>query len=203
MIKRFDTRIVLGILLLVGGALALLQTMGYLNNASDLFWGGIFIAAGLLCLSLLFSGNWWGVFPAFVLLAMGVTIFLPDTLENLGGLIFFGGIALAFWLAYFLAPQERWWALIPAGVLTTLAGMTVVSERFGEFQAFGFFMLGLSLTFLLVALLAKMRWAFWPALGLGILAVLGIASLLEVANYIWAAALIVAGAFLLVGYFRK
>ncbi|MCZ2123637.1 MAG: hypothetical protein LC108_15380 [Anaerolineales bacterium] len=203
MLKKFNSEIVLGILLLLGGALALLQALGYLKNASGLFWGGVFIAAGLLCLSLLLGGHWWGAFPGLALIAIGVTIFLPDNLENFGGLIFFGGIAVAFWIVYLLSPQERWWALIPAGVLTTLGGMTVVSERFGEFQSAGFFLLGLSVTFLLVALLAGMRWAYWPALGLGILAVLGIASLFEIANYLWAFALILAGTFLLVRYFRN
>ncbi len=44
--KRFDPRIALGFLLLVGGVLALMQTMGYLKNAPDIFWGGLFLALG-------------------------------------------------------------------------------------------------------------------------------------------------------------
>ncbi len=201
--KRFDPRIVFGTLLLLGGVLALLQTMGYLKDASDIFWGGIFAMAGLLFLSMLFGGHWWSVFPGFTLLAIGVLILLPDNLENLGGLVFLGGIGLSFWVAYATAPQERWWALIPAGVLTTLAGMTIAAENFGEFETVGFFFLGLSLTFLLVALLARMPWAYWPALVLGIMAVLGLASLFEVANYLWAVALIAGGILLLFRYFTN
>lgn len=201
--KRFDPRIVFGALLLLGGVLALLQTMGYLNDASDIFWGGIFAIAGLLFLSMLFGGHWWSVFPGFTLLAIGALILLPDALENLGGLVFLGGIGLSFWVAYATAPHERWWALIPAGVLTTLAGMTIAAENFGEFETVGFFFLGLSLTFLLVALLARMPWAYWPALVLGIMAVLGLASLFEVANYIWAVALIAGGILLLFRYFTN
>lgn len=199
--KRFDPQIVFGLLLLTGGALALLQTMGYLKNASDVFWGGMFIAIGLLFLSLLVGGHWWGVFPGFTLFAIGALIFLPDDFKNLGGLIFLGGIALSFWATYITAPRERWWALIPAGVLTTLAGITVAAERFGEFETAGFFFLGLSATFLLVALLAGMRWAYWPALVLGVMGVLGLASLFEIANYIWAVALIAVGGLLLFRYF--
>jgi hypothetical protein len=201
--KRFDPQIVFGLLLLTGGALALLQTMGYLKDASDVFWGGMFIALGLLFLSLLVGGHWWGVFPGFVLLAIGVLIFLPDSLDDFGGFIFLGGIATSFWITYITAPRERWWALIPAGVLTTLAGMTIAAERFGEFQTAGFFFLGLSATFLMVALLAGMRWAYWPALALGIMGILGLASLFEIANYIWAVALMAAGGFLLFQYFRN
>jgi hypothetical protein len=46
-----------------------------------------------------------------------------------------------------------------------------------------------------------MRWAYWPALGLGIMGLLGIASLLEFANYLWAIVMIGAGGFLLFRYF--
>jgi hypothetical protein len=201
--KRFDPQIVFGLLLLTGGILALLQTMGYLKDASDVFWGGIFIAIGLAFLALLLGGHWWGVFPGFTMLALGIVIFLPDGVDDLGGLVFLGGIALSFWLTYFTSPRERWWALIPAGVLTTLAGMTVAAERFGEFQTAGFFFLGLSATFLLVALLAGMRWAYWPALALGVMGVLGLASLFEIANYIWAVALMGVGGFLLFRYFSN
>jgi hypothetical protein len=201
--KRFDPRIVFGFLLVVGGGLALAQTMGLLSNASDIFWGGMFLAAGLIFLTLLFSGHWWSAFPGFTLVALGALILLPKSLEEFGGTLFLGGIALSFWYVYFTNRAERWWALIPAGVLVTLAGMTVAADRFGEFQTAGFFFFGLAITFLLVALLAGMSWAYWPALVLGIMGLLGIASLLNIANYLWAVAFIGAGAFLLFKYFTN
>ncbi len=251
--KRIDMRIVFGVMLILGGALALLETLGYLKNASDIFWGGVFIAAGLGFLAVMFNGQWWGAFPGFTLVALGVSRILPESLGAFRGAIFLGGIALSFWYVYFTSRIERWWALIPAGVLTalafvvivsqsfeqysgavflggialaffavyitnaaerwwalipggvlsTLAGVTIAAERFGEFQTAGFFFFGLALTFLLVALLAKMSWAYWPALILGILGFLGIASLLDFANYIWAIALIVAGGFILIRYFTN
>jgi hypothetical protein len=251
--KRFDPRIVLGFMLIVGGGLALAQTMGFLENASNVFWGGVFLAAGLAFLVLLFGGHWWAAFPGFILVALGVLILFSDALGALGGAVFLGGLALSFWYVFFsnrierwwaIIPagvftalsllivasaqfeeysgaivlggigltffivyltntQERWWALIPGGVLVTLAGVTIAAEKFGEFQTAGFFFFGLALTFLLVALLAKMQWAYWPALVLGIMGFLGIASLLEFANYIWAVVLIGAGVFLLFRYFSK
>jgi len=251
--KRFDPRIVFGFLLLVGGGLALAQTMGYLENTSDIFWGGLFLAVGLVFLTLLFGGHWWSAFPGFTLVALGTLILLPKSLDEFGGAIFLGGIGLSFWYVYFssrverwwaIIPAcvltalavmtiasaryediggaiflggiglaflivfltdraERWWALIPAGVLVTLAGVTIAAERFGEFQTAGFFFFGLAITFLLVALLAGMRWAYWPALALGIMGLLGIASLLEFANYLWAVVLIAAGGFMLFRYFTN
>ena len=65
-------RIVFGVMLILGGALALLETLGYLKNASDIFWGGVFIAAGLGFLAVMFNGQWWGAFPGFTLVALGV-----------------------------------------------------------------------------------------------------------------------------------
>jgi hypothetical protein len=251
--KRFDSRIVFGFLLITGGVLALAQTMGLLENASDIFWGGAFLAAGLAFLSLLFGGHWWASFPGFTLVALGALILLPQSLEQFGGALFLGGIALSFWYVYFISRDRNWWALIPAGVLTalaimivvaqrfeefggaiflggiglsffavylsnragrwwalipggvlvTLAGVTIAAERVGEFQTAGFFFLGLAATFLLVAVLAGMGWAYWPALVLGIMGILGIVSLLDIANYLWAVALIGVGAFMLIRYFMK
>jgi hypothetical protein len=252
-VKRFDPRIIFGLLLIAGGGLALAQTMGLLDNASDIFWGGAFLAAGLIFLTLLLGGHWWASFPGFTLAALGALILLPESLDQFGGALFLGGIALSFWVVYFTSRTERWWALIPAGVLTalavmivvaeryeeyggavflggiglsffavyitdragrwwalipggvlvTLAGMTIAAERVGEFQTAGLFFLGLALTFLLVALLAGMNWAYWPALVLGIMGFLGIASLLNIANYLWAVVLIGAGAFMLIRYFSN
>jgi hypothetical protein len=251
--KKFDPRIILGFLLIVGGGLALAQSLGYLENASGMFWGGVFLAAGLAFLVLLFGGHWWSAFPSFTLISLGVLILFSDALGDLGGAVFLGGIALSFWYVYLTNRNERWWAIIPAGVLTalsllivasaqfeeysgaivlggigltfffvyltdraerwwalipggvlvTLAGVTIAAEKFGEFQTAGFFFFGLALTFLLVAILARMSWAYWPAAALGIMGFLGIASLLEFANYVWAIALIVAGGFLLLRYFKQ
>ena len=251
--KRFDPNIVFGFLLLVGGGLALAQTMGYLENATGLFWGGTFLAIGLVFLTLLFGGHWWAAFPGFTLVGLGALILLPESLDDFGGALFLGSIGLSFWYVYFTDRADRWWAiipacvlsalavmivaaeryedlggaiflggiglaflivfltdrdgrwwaLIPAGVLATLAVVTIAAERFGEFQTAGIFFFGLAITFLLVAVLAGMRWAYWPALGLGIMGLLGIVSLLEVANYLWAVVMIIAGGFMLFRYFSS
>jgi len=115
--KRFDSGVIFGVVLLFGGGLLLLQTMGLLENASDLFWGGIFIVAGAVFLSLLLAGQWWGLFPGMTLLALGALIALPEKIQDVfGGAIFLGGIGLSFWLVYLMDRMQRWWALIPAGV---------------------------------------------------------------------------------------
>jgi hypothetical protein len=199
--KRFDPRMVIGFVLLIAGGLALAQTMGFLRHASEVFWGGLFLALGLVFLTLVPGGHWWGVFPGFTLAAVGVLILLPDSMKDIGGAVVLGGIGVAFWIAYLTSRVERWWAIIPAGVLTTLAFVTLVAERVGGFETAGVFFLGLAFTFLLVAWLVGMRWAYWPALGLLVMGLLGIASLLEYTNYIWGVILLAAGAVLLFRYF--
>jgi len=192
--RRFDARIVLGLILLLGGGLLLLQTMGYLGNASDFFWGAVFLVGGAVFLSLLFAGQWWGVFPGMTLLG--------DKLGDFQGMIFLGAIAIAFWLVY-LMNRSFWWALIPAGVLTTLAIVSVLPERIGPFGTGGVFFLGLAFTFLLVALAAGLRWAYYPAAALGVLGALATVSMSGIANYVWALALIAVGGYLVFRFFTN
>jgi hypothetical protein len=122
--KRFDPRILIGTLLILAGALGFLQAFGFLQDASDLFWGIVFLGAGAVFLFLFASGfasgGWWAAFPGFVLAGIGVLILLPDSLNDIGGAIFLGAIGLSFWAVY-LTGRDRWWAIIPGGVLFTLA----------------------------------------------------------------------------------
>ena len=206
--KRLDARIVIGVLLILAGGLGFLQAFGFLQSASDVFWGIVFLAAGGIFLFMFAggfaSGNWWAAFPGFVLAGIGVLILLPNSLDNIGGAIFLGAIGLSFWAVY-LTGRDRWWAIIPGGVLFTLAAVTVLPSNFiGGAASGGVFFLGLALTFLLVALLANMRWAYWPA---GVLGVFGIFLFFEsqvyLLSYVAAAALIVVGIFIILRSLRS
>lgn len=202
--KRFDPRIIFGLLLILGGGLLFLETLGFLKNVGDLFWGMVFLAGGVAFLTLISSSGWWSLFPGFVLVSIGILILLPDKLEDLGGAIFLSFVGLAFWVAYLTERSQRWWAIIPAGVLTTLAAVVLVSEYFDDgFITGGIFFLGLGVTFLLVALLAGMRWAYWPA---GVLGVMGLflftPAQLGLMTYVGAFALIAVGGFLIWRFFR-
>jgi len=206
--KRFDPRIVIGTLLVLAGALGFLQAFGFLQNASDLFWGIVFLAAGALFLfvfaSSFASGGWWAAFPGFVLAGIGVLILLPDALEDIGGGLFLGALGLSFWMVY-LTGRDKWWAIIPGGILFTLAGVAILSDSvLGGTDTGGVFFLGLAVTFLLVAILADIRWAYWPA---GVLVVLGIflffQSQVYLFSYIAAAALIGAGVYIILRSMRS
>jgi len=200
--KRIDPSILVGLVLVVLGGLFVLQNMGILTDVGDIFWGFAFLAAGAIFLVSYFTGSWWAAIPGATLAGLGVLILLPNSMEEFGGAVFLGGVALAFWLVYLPSRKERWWALIPAGVLTTLAFVTFAPQLVGETATGGVFFLGLALTFLLVALLANMRWAWYPAAALGLIGFLVIISAASAANYIWAAVFIVAGAYLIYRYFK-
>jgi hypothetical protein len=217
--------IVLGIALIVVGALALLQNLGVLDFFGllpvisiepgqvvaqaivALLFGGL----GLIFLVVFvinFDRNWWAVIPGFTLLGLAGLIAFGERLGAAGASMFLGAIGLSFLVIYLLR-REFWWAIIPAGVLLTLAVMIVVIEAAPNNSMFGpaILFFGLALTFVLVYLLPseeeRRTWALYPA---GILAIIGVLLLLSLGNLmnvIWAVALIVGGAYLLLRAFRR
>ncbi len=195
--KRLDPSVVAGILLLVAGILYFLQMQGLLAQAGRLFWGGVFLLAGTLFLTV---GAWWAILPAMALIGIGAIVWIPDSLDDYKGAIFLGSLALGFWIVYAGLPQGRWWALIPAGVLTSMAILVLLPDSLpGE----SLFLLGMALTFALVALLAGMRWAWYPA---GILAAISLMVFLhwtEWFTYVAAILLIAGGGILLYRAVRR
>jgi hypothetical protein len=127
---------------------------------------------------------------------LGVDEFLPGV--SWTGAIFLGGIGASFWLIY-LTNRERWWAIIPGGVLITLSFVAGLDPLLSGDSGGGIFMLGMGITFFLVGLIptpqGKMRWAFIPALVLILIGVFLMSSLLPVWNIIWPIALILLGMF--------
>ena len=201
--KWLESRMLWGILLILGGILFLLDNLGIITFGG-LIWGVIFALAGLVFLSVFITNreHWWALIPGFVLLGIGAIILLdtytPGGAGELAGVIFLGGIGLAFLLVY-LVNRENWWAIIPAGVMATLAVVAGLSQVLTGFETGGIFFLGLGLTFALVAILptpeGQMRWAFIPA---GILLLMGLlitAAMTSLLGILWPFALILIGLF--------
>ncbi len=164
--RRFDPRLWIGVLLVFGGVLSLLDAMNVISNSGGIFWGLIFGAGGALFLYMLIHdrNSWWAAFPAFTLLGLAVSSFLPESLSAYDGLVFFAGISLAFWWVYFTDTQ-RWWAIIPGGVMLTLGFSSVLDNLLKGDTGGGLFFLGLGLTFVLVAILpggSSRSWALIP-----------------------------------------
>jgi hypothetical protein len=203
MLKRFDYRILVGAALILGGILMLLDRIGVLKGATDFFWAGLLAFGAAIFLFWFFNdrSRWWAAIPGFTLAGMAASTLLLDRL-GWGGLAFLGGIGVGFWAVYLRRP-EQWWAIIPGGVLLTLGVTSVMSDAYGAIDSGGVFFVGLGLTFVLVALLAKMKWAFIPAAVLLLLGFFLGTPFVGVMEYIWIGVLLVAGVILVVSAIRK
>jgi hypothetical protein len=205
--RRYDPRLILGVLLVLGGLLSLLDATGVISNGGGIFWGLVFAAGGLFFLYMLINDrdNWWAAFPAFTLLGLALSSFLPDSLDAYSGLVFFAGISLGFWWVYF-TDTERWWAIIPAGVLLTLGIVSSVDSFAGDPATGGLFFLGLGLTFILVAVLpggSGRSWALIPGVLLLLFGALLGTPYRGVTDYLWPAVLILLGGYFVLRFFTN
>ena len=207
--KRFDMRIIFGIVLVAAGALFLLENLGILHGGINLLWVLILGGAGTTFLYVFASNrnNWWALIPGTTLLAItlsiAIGIFAPALANALGGGIILGGIGLSFWLI-FLTNRHFWWAVIPAGVLSSLAIVSVLDIYI---NTGGLFLVGLGLTFILLAILPgyenRLKWAYIPG---GILTLIGVLTLPWLSgffNIIWPLALIGAGGYVIYKNFKN
>jgi len=196
-----------GLLLIAAGIFFLLQNMGFFVSLSALLAMALFALGGLAFLVVFLtnlSERWWAAIPGCTLLGLATTIFLdsyaPSLLASFAGSAFLGSIGLGFALVY-LANRSLWWAIIPMGVMMTLATVAGV-DRFGDsgMESGGIFFIGLGLTFLLVALLPhageeRLTWAFIPATVLLVLGVFIGTGFEQYFNLLWPALLILIGLF--------
>jgi hypothetical protein len=196
--KRFDYRILVGAVLVLLGTLMLLDTSGILKGATGYVWSGILVLGGGTFLYWFFrdSQKWWAAIPGFTLLGMGASALLLDKI-GWGGLAFLGGISLGFWAIY-ITRREMWWAIIPGGVLMTLGLTSALGSVYGILHTGGIFLVGLGITFLLVALLAGRRWAYIPASILLLSGFLLGTPFEGIMDYVWIGLLLVVGIVMIV-----
>jgi hypothetical protein len=210
--KILSSRIFWGLVLVIGGILLLLDTFGVIKGGA-LFWTIISAFISILFLSLFASNreNWWALIPGTIFISIsaviGVNEFLPGFSErNLSGTIILGGISLSFLLVY-LVEHSNWWAIIPAGVIATITIVSLLESNNTDFVSGGIFLLGLGITFALVAILptsiGRMRWAWIPAGILGLIGLLILIAAEEYINYIWPSVLILVGIFYVGRSLRK
>jgi hypothetical protein len=196
------SRLVFGILLITGGLLFLLDNLGIVA-AGGYFIAALFAAAGIAFLYTLLQNhsNWWAAIPGTILLALGFIIAIGDLAPGfsnvVSGPLFLAAIGLSFWIIYFMVPTF-WWAVIPGGVMFTLA---VVASLRGEAGLLGggIFFLGLAATFASLRFLPSskyMKWPWIPATVLGIMGVLMLFSAVHWFIYIWPVLLILGGGWL-------
>ena len=208
--KVLGSRIFWGGLLILAGVLFLLDNLG-LFTIGDMIWAILLGLGGIAFLTVFitYRQNWWALIPGCTLVGVSITLFLDFFLPQVGsvasGLIILSSIGLAFLIIYLLN-WENWWALIPAGVLFTLAVVAVLDEVYPQMDTGSVFFVGLGLTFAALAILpnpiGQMRWAFIPAVILIVIGIVIAAVQFPVLSVVFALALIVVGVFFLLRAFR-
>lgn len=182
--RKSRSALVWGLTLVVLGGLLLAQQQG-LIQASLPFWTWVLGGLGVLfLLSALFNRSLWGmVIPGFICLGLSAIVVLSTNTSisgNVTGAIFLASIALPFWLIAVFRPSN-WWAIIPAGSVTVLALIALLSEARLSGNVIGAILFfGLGATFVLVRLWTlgqkHTSWAWYPALILGAIGAIALAS---------------------------
>lgn len=161
----------------------------------------VLIALPFLAVFLLNRANWWALIPGWVLLTIGVMVFLLEEnllTDNLVPMYVLSSIGLPFLVVY-LMNRANWWALIPAYSLLAVGTMVtlIVYEVLLDFAIPAYIMFAIAIPFLFVFLVNRsQRWALIPG---GILAALGFGFFTgtDLGRYVIPAVLVVAGGWLL------
>src|SRR5512145_796519 len=138
-------RMLIGGLLVMAGVVFILQQLFHWP-IGGVFISMLFAAGGIIFLYVFLRdhNHWWALIPGMTLLGLGILIasgdLFPRFAGRFGGAIFLGFIALAFYLILFFK-RDFWWAVIPAGVLTTISVMTTLRNVNGLVTG-GLFFLG-------------------------------------------------------------
>ena len=166
-----------GVLLIGGGALALAQQMGYIDQLPETIWMWIFALISLLgFLSYALSGwkQWGWLFPAGVFGGLALIVaFATSGYDNpaMASPLFFG-LLIPFAAAYFTDRARNWWALIPGGVMLFLALVTLLVDNVGGEWVGSLFLFLIGLSFFIVYWNNRTRtWALLVAYILGVLSI--------------------------------
>jgi hypothetical protein len=129
------------------------------------------------------KNNWWAIIPGGILLVVALAPLIATTAISgeLFGALFPGVIGLVF-LGVFFIRREHWWAIIPGGVMLTIAATVLVATLPSEDGFFsrifgGVFFGGLALTFASLWLMRSAYgtgWAKYPAAALAGVALLAL-----------------------------
>lgn len=166
-----------------GIMLFLAITISILDNFRDEWVGtALFLILALVFFLVYLSHKkTWAILVAYIMLVLSPLPVLDLTAySEISGAVLFFGIGAPFLYLYFKTP-ERWWAIIPAGILLTLGITTAVMILFGERQPdinsnYGnlILMAGFAATFAVLGLRNQKRWGIILAI---IFAVVGVSSL--------------------------
>jgi hypothetical protein len=192
--------------LIPGGVMLFLTLTMFLADSAGGEWiGALFlflIALSFLAVYLNNRIRTWALIVAYVLVVLSIAPIMSTGGRDADyyGPIFLFAVALPFFVVY-LRSRENWWAIIPAGAITTIALVAALAiagvirdENQGGY-ANTLLMAGLAVTFAVIWLRHARAWArvVTIALALGAVASLFFASYTEI---LWPVAIILVGIYL-------
>ncbi|HSN34779.1 MAG TPA: hypothetical protein VLT34_00380 [Arthrobacter sp.] len=150
------TSIIAGIALMAAGVLLLLDLLGILDSAA-LVWPLLFGAVGTVFLILFIRSrdNWWAAIPGSVFLGLAAvilsTLLWPRSADDWAGAFLFLFMGAGFGAVY-VRERSNWWALIPCGVMLTLALVVALPRTWEGMPLAAVLFLGLAATFAALSL---------------------------------------------------
>jgi hypothetical protein len=200
-------RLIWGMSLIAIGAFFLMQQLGWFGTMQFPFWAFAFALLGVIFLVNFVADRrqWWALIPGCILLGLAVVIlnsenkFISDALASA---LFLFSIGLPFLLIY-LVDRQLWWALIPGGVLSVIALITLLTGSVGisGTTITAIILFGLAIVFGVLRFATRanplMGWATWVAVILTLIGALVLITGPQAAAIIGPAVLIGLGLFLL------
>jgi hypothetical protein len=200
-----------GLWLIATGVLFLLQGRNYIRTGNEednrwaVVWAALFAVSALSFLWAYFTdraGWWWTVIPGTILggLALLIAFGVAGVQDDWPATLWLASVSLGFWIVYF-SNHDRWWAIIPGGVLLTVAVIPLVAGQVQGEALGAILFFGMALTFGLVYVLpmprGRMPWALIPAGGLAVFGLMLLLTFTTAINYVVAGPVILAGLYLL------
>lgn len=210
-----DSRNILGLILILAGTFLSLEQFGLIPGSARNGLFGALLAAAAIALFTLYITNtsrWWAAMVGFFVSGLAISSLLstlmPEVGERLSGPLFLASMSLGFASVY-ITNREMWWALIPSGVMLSLAAVAYFESVPGElpFQPAGLLFIGLGLTFMLLSTIKsggqRLSWGIYPGIPLfifGLMLALGTEQSWAIVGPLM---LIAGGAWLLYSSLRK
>jgi hypothetical protein len=193
--------------LIPGGVMLFLTLTTLLVDWAGGAWiGSLFLFMAALSFLVVYLNNrtrTWALLVAYILGVLGIAPGMASVGNNGAyyGAVFLFAIGVPFFVIYSLS-AAKWWAIIPAGALTTLAIVTALAiaglirnESQGGY-ANAILMVGLAITFGVLWLRHGKTWAKAVTIVLAVVAV-GSIFFVSYSQIFWPAAIILGGVYLL------
>ena len=161
----------LGPVLIGVGTLVLIVNSNLLGTLPALIWLALLFGVAVALWMVGSIPHWIRIAGVVVLYVLAMA-----TSGDLAGVAALAFPASAFGVVYLLHPKRTWWAIIPCGILASVALLVLFEAIFPGWDGAAVMFLGFAATFTVLYLLPShrggQRWALYPAIGCIVLTVL-------------------------------